>query len=165
VPRKTPHGEAPKRQKRPRTAKTDRQILEKQERQRLFCRAFEAIGTVSGAAEHVGVDRSLHYKWVQEDEDYRLAFSEAEEKSIDRLEQEARRRAMVGVDEPVFYKGAVVGHVRKHSDTLLMFLLNGRRPEVFKHRQEVTGKKAAARFRRRRWRRISASSRRRSSTR
>ena len=48
------------------------------------------------------------------------------------LEAEARRRAAIGVDEPVFYKGKVVGHIRKYSDNLLMFLLKAHWPEKFR---------------------------------
>ena len=45
------------------------------------------------------------------------------------LEDEARRRAVDGVDEPVFQQGKQVGTIRKHSDTLLIFLLKGIRPQ------------------------------------
>ena len=44
----------------------------------------------------------------------------------------ARRRAEFGVERPVFRHGAEVGTVTEHSDNLAMFLLKGRRPEVFK---------------------------------
>jgi hypothetical protein len=33
----------------------------------------------------------------------------------------------------------MVGTVRKFSDNLLMFLLKGKRPEVFRERHELTG--------------------------
>ena len=140
----TPTRRAPTRSAKKRKAakprKPDRQVAEKHARQQAFLQAFEAIGTVTGAAGHVGVCRQQHYDWLAQDEPYAKAFAEAEVKSVDRLEEEARRRAVVGVNEPVFHAGKVVGHVRKRSDTLLMFLLNGRRSEVFKHRHEHTGK-------------------------
>jgi hypothetical protein len=37
-----------------------------------------------------------------------------------------------GWDEPVYYRGAVVGQVRKYDSTLLIFLLKARRPERFR---------------------------------
>ena len=49
------------------------------------------------------------------------------DESTDSLEDEARRRAVEGVDEPVFYQGAVVGHVKKYSDELLKMLLRANR--------------------------------------
>jgi len=49
------------------------------------------------------------------------------DESTDSLEDEGRRRADEGVDEPVFYQGAVVGHVKKYSDELLKMLLRANR--------------------------------------
>jgi hypothetical protein len=68
------------------------------------------------------------------DPDYQAEFEEAHKEACDRLEQEARRRAVEGVDEPVFYKGEHCGVVRKYSDTLLIFLLNGAMPHKYKSR-------------------------------
>ena len=36
------------------------------------------------------------------------------------------------MNEPVFYHGQVCGTVRKYSDTLLIFLLKGARPDKFR---------------------------------
>lgn len=47
------------------------------------------------------------------------------------LEDEARRRAVEGVEEPVFYQGDVVGHVKKYSDDLLKLLLKANRREKY----------------------------------
>lgn len=61
---------------------------------------------------------------------------------VDTMEREADRRAIQGVDQPVFQNGREVGVVRKYSDVLLMFRLNGQRPEKYKRweRHEHTGK-------------------------
>ncbi len=59
--------------------------------------------------------------------DYEAAYTDG----ADALEDEARRRAVEGVEEPVFHRGEVVGSVRKYSDPMLMFLLKGRRPDRF----------------------------------
>ena len=50
------------------------------------------------------------------------------------------------MEEPVFYQGEVVGSVRKFSDTLLMFLLKGNRPDKYKDRvsKEIAGKDGGA---------------------
>ena len=37
----------------------------------------------------------------------------------------------------MFWQGQVVGAVRKYSDTLLIFLLKSRRPEIYRERAEV----------------------------
>ena len=46
---------------------------------------------------------------------------------------------MFGVEQPVFYKGEVCGLVRKYSDVLLIFLLKGLRPEVYRKNRHITG--------------------------
>ena len=75
------------------------------------------------------------------------AFEDAMEEAADLLESEARRRAHDGVEEPVFGSlggnqgSGEVGRIRKYSDTLLIFLLKGARPDKYRERQEhqVTG--------------------------
>ena len=59
------------------------------------------------------------------------------EEARELLEAEARRRAAMGVEEPVFYKGQVVGHIRKYSDNLLMFLLKAHWPEKFRENLSI----------------------------
>ena len=109
-----------------------------------FLAAYAETGNISQAAEAAQVGRRSHYRWLARDKRYAEAFAEATEQAGDALEQEARRRAVDGVDEPVFYQGAQCGLVRKYSDTLLIFLLKGVRPEKFKDRHEHTGKDGGA---------------------
>ena len=65
-------------------------------------------------------------------EDFAAQWREALEEGSDLLDAEARRRAVTGIDEPVFYKGEVVGSITKYSDSLLMFLLRAHRPQMFR---------------------------------
>ncbi len=55
----------------------------------------------------------------------------------DRMEDEARRRAVDGVEESVFYQGEQVSTVRRYSDTLLIFMLKARRPETYRERSDI----------------------------
>jgi hypothetical protein len=71
---------------------------------------------------------------------FKALFDEAHEDALDALEEEARRRAVDGVLEPVYQGGEKVGTIRKYSDALLMLLLKGKRPDTFRERHEVTGK-------------------------
>jgi hypothetical protein len=57
----------------------------------------------------------------------------------DQLEQEARRRAHDGVRKPVYQGGKRVGYIQEYSDTLLIFLLKGLRPEKYRERFEHSG--------------------------
>lgn len=93
-------------------------------------------GNVARACEAVNIGRTAAYEWRKDDEEFSKAWDEAVEAGLDELEQEARRRAFEGTEEPVFYKGSECGYVRKYSDTLMIFLLKGGRPEKYKDRVE-----------------------------
>jgi hypothetical protein len=103
--------------------------------------AYADTGIIRRAADVANITRNSHYDWLRTDEHYAAAFREAEEQATDTLEEEARRRAVEGVVEPVgFYRGEHGGtFVRKYSDTLLRFLLEGRRRRIFGARTALTG--------------------------
>jgi hypothetical protein len=103
-----------------------------------FLEAYSKLGTITHAAKAAGVPRSSHYEWLQTDPEYRKAYDDAEQQAIEGLEREARRRAIEGTEEPVFHQGQIVGGVRKYSDTLLIFLLKGARPERYRERVDMT---------------------------
>jgi hypothetical protein len=94
-----------------------------------FLAALEASGNVSAAARRAATHRCTAYRHRQADPEFRAAWDEALEVAMDDMEAEARRRAVDGWDEPVFYEGKVCGHIRKYSDALIMFLLKAYRPE------------------------------------
>jgi len=94
-------------------------------------------GNVSKACAVLGLARQRVYEWREADKDFAVAWDEAVEFGTDELEEEARRRAFAGVDEPVFYQGEECGAVRKYSDTLLIFLLKGRKPDKYRERVSI----------------------------
>lgn len=61
------------------------------------------------------------------DEKFARAWDAALEAATDVLEKEAVRRAVQGVDEPVYQGGKQVGSITRYSDTLLIFLLKANR--------------------------------------
>lgn len=63
-----------------------------------------------------------HQRWL-EDAEYREGFRLALERYMGQLELEVRRRALEGVEEPVFYRGEQCGTKRVYSDRLLELLL------------------------------------------
>jgi hypothetical protein len=99
-----------------------------------FLASYRVSGNVAAAARDAGVSRRCVYNHKESDREFAELFEEATQEGADTLEAEARRRAVDGVDEPVYYQGDVVGHVRKFSDLLLMFLLKGLRPEKYRER-------------------------------
>lgn len=110
------------------------------EKKRAFLVAFSQTGNVTKSTEIVGIDRTTPYSdpW-KEDDEFQQAWTEARRMAGDILEDEAIRRAVEGVEEPVgWYKGEPGGTVRKYSDTLLIFLMKGARPDKYVDRQVVT---------------------------
>ena len=110
----------------------------------LFLDTLRGTGNVRLAASNAGVARQVAYRARDSSPGFRADWDEAMEEARELLEAEARRRAAVGVDEPVFYKGQVVGQIRKYSDNLLMFLLKAHWPEKFRENlsidQRVSGR-------------------------
>lgn len=110
-----------------------------------FLAAFAEVGTIGRAAEASGVDRGTHYRWLEADNDYAKAFSDAAEAAADKLEAEARRRAHDGLLRMKFHQGEPIIDPRtkepyfelEYSDTLLIFLLKGARPEKFRDNVKV----------------------------
>src|SRR5438477_5014758 len=118
-------------------------------RKRAFLDAFRLSGNVSAAARAAKVDRSTPYGWKDDDARFATAWEDAEQESIDRLEEEARRRAEAGTDEYVVSGGKLIYAddgtpllPRRYSDSLMALLLKAHRPEKYKDRaaHEVTGK-------------------------
>ena len=103
-----------------------------------FLEVLATMCNVTHAAWTAGISRSRVYDIRKEDAEFAAAWDNAIEEGADALELEARRRALEGVKEPVFYKGEVCGHVLRYSDTLLMFLLKAHRPEKYRERYEAT---------------------------
>ncbi len=99
-----------------------------------FLAALMRGQSVTDACETANLVRRTAYKWRDADAEFAADWDHAEEQGTDAMEDEAKRRAVDGVDEPVYYQGKEVGKIRRYSDTLLMFLLKGRRPEKFKDR-------------------------------
>ena len=99
--------------------------------------------------EVANVGRSTHYRWLQQDPEYRKAVDIAKEEAADNLEAEAYRRAVEGVEKPVgWYKGKPGGYAREYSDVLLMFLLKAQppivTPNVTRLRKQMAGRENSA---------------------
>ncbi len=107
----------------------------KHPKKRAFLAAYSETGNISRSAEIAHIERATHYNWLKADQQYVDAFQQAHEKAIDTLESEARRRAVEGVEKPVYQGGRKVGVVREYSDVLLIFLMKGANPG--KYRENV----------------------------
>lgn len=92
-----------------------------------FLKSLAEYGVVTYAAEAAGVSKTAVHNRRQRDEKFARAWDIALEKATDVLEKEAQRRAVQGVDEPVYQGGKQVGSITRYSDTLLIFLLKANR--------------------------------------
>jgi len=105
-----------------------------------FLRHLAQGWSVELAAQGAGLGYGTVYEHRARDAAFAAAWDQAIERGTDRLEDEARRRAVDGVEEPIIHNGKIVGSRLRYSDVLLITLLNARRPEKFKYRTEVTTK-------------------------
>jgi len=134
--------------------------------QEAFLAALREFPVLKHGCDAVGVNRSTVFRQRQADADFDKAVNEAMEEGIDRAEQEAFRRGVVGFHEPVIHQGQlsylyeryldeegkeqyrkvlddngqpIPLTVRKHSDPMLALILKGRRKSVYAERTELTG--------------------------
>lgn len=110
------------------------------EKKVLFLRHFRRTGNVSQSCRLTKIERQTAYKWRDLDSLFARDWQVAREEAIERLEEEARRRAVTGYLEPIYFQGKKCGVVRKYSDPLLTLLLRAHHPE-FKEKLEVTAKR------------------------
>ena len=98
-------------------------------RQEQFLKALAETGSVATSAALAGTSRTRVYELRKADPAFASAWEDAEEIAADRLEEEARRRAVEGVEEPLVSGGKLVRDdngqpitVRRYSDNLLLAL-------------------------------------------
>lgn len=113
---------------------------------REFLELLAGNGNVTVSAEACNLNRRELYRRRDEDEEFAAAWDAAMEEATDHLEAEARRRAVEGLVQKKFDKDGCpvidpeTGQQyfeRAYSDTLLIFLLKGARPEKFRDRQQL----------------------------
>ncbi|WP_109808438.1 hypothetical protein [Sphingosinithalassobacter portus] len=100
-------------------------------RKACFLEVLRQTANVARAAREAGLSSSTVYshraRYAGFARDWDAAIAEA----LDELESQLMERARNGVEKPVYYRGEVVGSVRTYSDSLGMFLLKAKRPEVY----------------------------------
>ena len=85
-----------------------------------FLKFFRKLGGLMLACEAAHISHDAVLQWREKDPAFADAFNTAKETDTEQLEAKARQRAM------------------KRSDILMMFLLNGRRPEMYRQNAKVT---------------------------
>ncbi len=135
-------------------------------RMRAFLAAIRITPQLTVAAKVAGIGRSAHYRELERNPLYRVAFDAAYQEGVDGLEAEAIRRAQYGFRKLVVYHGSPVlvprdparpPHKKRnplvplyeteYSDQLLLALLRAKKPSEYKDRVEhELGDKTAKRF-------------------
>lgn len=120
----------PERQAKIRQAQDHKEL--RRARQKVFLKAFEDLGVMSAAAKQVGIYPNTIHIWRRRDPVFRQRYNRVLELHIEKLEQECDRRAVEGVDRPVFQNGTLVGHIKDYSDVLLIFRLKALAPHKYR---------------------------------
>jgi len=106
-------------------------------KRKTFLAALEYNGNVTEASKAAGITRACAYVWRDKHPDFAEEWENAYQTATDRLESEAWERATNGTSKPVYQNGQLVGHIQQYSDTLLIFLLKGHKPDRFKERSQI----------------------------
>ena len=104
----------------------------------LFLGVLAEAGTITFAAAAAGIHRSTVIRLRQHDETFSAECADAIENFRDSLRDAITLRGRDGVDEPVFFRGEVCGHVHKFSDQLLLAQAKAHMPE-YRERVDISG--------------------------
>jgi len=96
-------------------------------------------GIIKHACQNLNVSRSALYDKRETDEKFRAAWDKAVDRGMDVLEDEAKKRALSGEREPIYYQGKRVGYMMKKSDFCLAMVLKAHRAKYRTSRTELTG--------------------------
>lgn len=98
----------------------------------VFLEKFAERANVSAACRVAGVARNTVYEERKSDPVFAKQFQAARAEAVERLEEEAWRRAHDGTEKPVYQQGTLVGHIQEYSDTMLIFLLKANKPKKYR---------------------------------
>jgi len=77
----------------------------------------KSLGVVTTAAKSVGIDRSTHYKWMENDADYKAAVDSIQDIALDFAESQLHKQISNGeVSSTIFFlktKGKKRGYIEK----------------------------------------------------
>lgn len=97
-----------------------------------LCQELETnAGDVALACSAIGASTGWLKRWMREDPRVDATIKDAMDTGTAVLESEMIRRAIHGVDEPIFYKEEQIGTKKKYSDTLLIKALESRKRDVY----------------------------------
>lgn len=111
-----------------------------EKRKEIFLETLSVTGRTDLARKAAGL-KSLNafLKLRREDDEFAEAWADAKEAGGYLLIEEAKRRAVQGVDHPVYYKGKKISTYKQYSDGLLTLLIKGAFPDEYADRRKIEG--------------------------
>lgn len=109
-----------------------------------FISALSVTGVVQEACRNLKLNDKVAYLERQKDPEFRAAWDKAVKDAFVVFENEARRRAFLGYDRPVYQQGMLVGHTREHSDVLAQMMLRAGKPDEYNPKTQTTIEHAGA---------------------
>ena len=94
-----------------------------------FLVVYGICGQLQRSAKEVGISPATVRNHLKSDPEFKAAFKEAYGDFQEAIEREAYRRAFVGWEENVYYKGELAGTVRKFDSRMLELYLKRHLPE------------------------------------
>lgn len=129
-------------------ARTDRTLTHARE---TFITTLAGGASITKSCQVAGIGRTTAYEWRDADPAFKVLWDEALESGIDLLEDEARRRAVEGVERPVVAMGKIARNddgsvlkIREYSDTLLALMLKAKKPKEYRDRLDVNANHTGA---------------------
>jgi hypothetical protein len=111
----------------------------KEFRQKLYEHLLITAGNITKTCLLMNLNRVGLYQAFEADEEFRKEFDKVRNASMDTAESEAIRRAVDGVNKPIFYMGEIVGYERVYSDQLLARLMSAYRKNWRTTNAEISG--------------------------
>lgn len=98
------------------------------QRQRIiFLDVLRTTGNISASARAANISARAAHGLKAHDDEFSQEWDLAKDESIDELEAALRKRAIEGVEKPVYYAGKECGIQRSYSDSLGMYILKAHR--------------------------------------
>jgi hypothetical protein len=112
---------------------------------RIFLNNFVLKKNVAKACKQTGITRGQFNRWIKNDPQFKRDYNDLVEALTDLLLEKAILRASKGTERHKFFKGEMIIDPRtgkpyverEYSDSLLMFLLKGLRPDTFGDKNQV----------------------------
>jgi hypothetical protein len=109
----------------------------KNPKQASFLAAYLQTKRLIDAQRLSRVHRHSHYLWLESDPDYPAYFRRAKAIIADEVEEDAYRRAFVGVEHPIYYHGRVIDYYKVYSEKLAIFMLKALKPEIYGNKVDI----------------------------